>query len=471
MIINSPRFLTKEHSGLIEIFSRIIDIFSIVFSAFLIFYNFEIESNVLHNLAYLVTIKSLICLIVFKETQLYRSWRGRPYSDQFSRLFIAYLFSSFLTFVIFSVLGMANFFSNSMLFAWLFLSFIFIFFLRATVYITIRHLRKKGINQKKIIIYGAGRLGLSLLNQINLSPESGFVVSHFLDDDKQTHGKKIKDVEIAGGIEQLKSVIDSKVDEIWIAIPLKASDRIQDVMEISSMENISVRLVPDLFGLSLLNHSVTEFLGFPIIDLSVNKMVGANQILKLLEDKFLGALLLILALPILLAISIILFFSSGNPIIFKQKRLGWDGKIFTIYKFRTMKVHVEENNKITQAKKNDERFTFFGKWLRRSSLDELPQIINVLQGRMSLVGPRPHVLEQENEFQKKIDGYFRRYKVKPGITGWAQVNDLRGKMNSYDDISRRLQHDLFYIENWSLWFDIRILLTTVIKVFFSKQAW
>ena len=149
MIINSPRFLTKEHSGLIEIISRIIDIFSIVFSAFITCYIFNKDSNVLHNLAYLVIIKSLICLIVFKETQLYRSWRGRPYSDQFSRLFIAYLFSSLLAFVVWSLLGMEKFFSYSMLLTWLFLSFLFIFFLRATAYITIRHLRKKGINQKK----------------------------------------------------------------------------------------------------------------------------------------------------------------------------------------------------------------------------------------------------------------------------------------------------------------------------------
>ena len=136
-----------------------------------------------------------------------------------------------------------------------------------------------------------------------------------------------------------------------------------------------------------------------------------------------------------------------------------------------MKVHKEAGDQITQAIPNDVRFTKVGKWLRKTSLDELPQIINVLQGRMSLVGPRPHALKQEDEFKKKIEGYVLRYKVKPGITGWAQVNDLRGEVKSIDDINRRLQHDLFYIENWSLWFDIRILLTTSIKIFFSKQAW
>ena len=180
---------------------------------------------------------------------------------------------------------------------------------------------------------------------------------------------------------------------------------------------------------------------------------------------------LLLAIPIMIPIGLIILFSSGGPIIFKQKRRGWDGEIFVIYKFRTMITTGINNNLTKQAEKNDKRFTKFGKFLRRSSLDELPQIVNVLQGRMSLVGPRPHALDHEQTFKRQVKGYVRRYKVKPGITGWAQVNDLRGQINSIEDIRRRVQHDLFYIENWSIFFDLRIILTTIIKVFFSKQAW
>jgi putative colanic acid biosynthesis UDP-glucose lipid carrier transferase len=234
---------------------------------------------------------------------------------------------------------------------------------------------------------------------------------------------------------------------------------------------VSVRLFPDLNGLALLNHSVSEMLGLPIIDLNVNQMQGLNRLLKELEDKILGVILFILALPIIGAISVAIKLSSEGPILFRQRRNGWDGRPFTIYKFRTMLQHDEQNGQLTQAKKDDARFTKIGRWLRRSSLDELPQLFNVLQGKMSLVGPRPHAVEHNNFFQKRISGYMRRHRVKPGITGWAQINDLRGEILEIDDMSRRLKHDLYYIEHWSLMFDLRIIIATLLKIFSSKKAW
>ena len=471
MIKKPNRFITKEYAGLFEVFSRIIDISSITVGLFVTVYLFSSSGLQLKNALALLLIKSLICLITFKESQVYRSWRGRPYSDQFSRLFIAFAISSGFTILVWLVIDLNLIISIEALLIWLILSLLLIIACRVIVFTAVRHLRKKGVNQKKIIIYGAGRLGKSIVNQLLKSPESGFIVMSLLDDNRQLHGNTISNLKVIGGKEKLASISKTEIDEIWVALPLSAGQRIHEVLRISCANNVSVRLIPDLFGLSLLNHSVTEFLGFPMIDISVNKMVGLNKIIKMLEDKILGSIFLIISSPLLVIISFLLLLTSGQPIIFLQKRIGWDGKIFTIYKFRTMKVHKEAGDQITQAIPNDVRFTKVGKWLRKTSLDELPQIINVLQGRMSLVGPRPHALKQEDEFKKKIEGYVLRYKVKPGITGWAQVNDLRGEVKSIDDINRRLQHDLFYIENWSLWFDIRILLTTSIKIFFSKQAW
>ena len=301
------------------------------------------------------------------------------------------------------------------------------------------------------------------------------MVTKFLslfDNNKSLWGDEINSVKILGGIDELTVSLDKKdVCEVWITLPLRASNEVESIINICSSKNVSVRLIPDVFDLSLLNHSVTEFLGYPVIDLNVNKMTGLNMVAKRSEDIILGVFFLLLAIPIMIPIGLIILFSSGGPIIFKQKRRGWDGEIFVIYKFRTMITTGINNNLTKQAEKNDKRFTKFGKFLRRSSLDELPQIVNVLQGRMSLVGPRPHALDHEQTFKRQVKGYVRRYKVKPGITGWAQVNDLRGQINSIEDIRRRVQHDLFYIENWSIFFDLRIILTTIIKVFFSKQAW
>ena len=471
MTNRNSRFLANEHSGLIEFCCRVLDFTSISFAAFFVTNLSNSGFENLQSWTLLVFIKILLCLIIFKEAQLYRSWRGRPFSDQFSRLTISFTISSSILLLVWAALDLEVIINLEQFLLWISLSGVFIFVFRAVSYTFVRELRKKGINQKKIIIYGAGRLGKSLLNRSIVSPESGFSIVGFVDDNKLS-SMKIDGIPVVGNLEELPSIVkENQIDEIWLALPLKAVVKIEKVIEITSNANISVRLIPDLLGLTLLNHSVTEFLGFPVIDLSVNRMVGFNGFIKSCEDKILGILILIITIPFLCVISIILALTSGSPIIFKQKRLGWDGKIFTIYKFRTMRPHSEKNNAITQAKINDERFTKFGKWLRKSSLDELPQIINVLQGRMSLVGPRPHVAQHEVEYQKKVQGYFRRHSVKPGITGWAQINDLRGEIKSLDDINRRLQHDLFYIENWSLWFDMRILLTTILKIFLSRQAW
>ena len=471
MINQTSRFLAREHSDLIELGSRIIDIFSILLAASLVTYIYSFDIVNLKSWFQLIFIKILLCLIIFKEANLYRSWRGRPYSDQFSRLTISYIISSIIISILWSALNLKVVIHIDQFLFWILLSGIFIFVFRAFVYTFIRQLRKQGINQKKIIIFGAGQLGKALLTRTLHSPESGFLVTGFIDD-KKVQSTRINGLPVLGTLNELPNVLETKhVDEIWLALPLKAIDQIEKVIALTSKKNISIRLIPDLFGLTLLNHSVTEFLGFPVIDLSVNRMVGINRFIKSCEDKVLGFLIFLFIIPLLCLISCTLLITSGGPIIFKQKRLGWDGKSFTIYKFRTMKPHKEIENKITQATIDDQRFTLVGKWLRKSSFDELPQIINVLQGRMSLVGPRPHVAQHDNEYQKTIQGYVRRYSVKPGITGWAQVNDLRGEIKSLDDINRRLQHDLFYIENWSLWFDLRIILTTIIKVFFSRQAW
>ncbi len=471
MINQTSRFLAREHSGLIEFSSRVIDIFSILLATGMVTYFFSYDLMNIKNWAQLIFIKVLLCLIIFKESNLYRSWRGRPYSDLFSRLTIAYATLSLVMILLWSSLNLNEIIIIEMFLLWIFLSGLFIFLFRAFAYTFVRQLRKKGINQKKIIIYGAGQLGKALLNRTLDSPESGFLISGFIDDNKSC-STRVKNTPVLGGVDKLSDFLKTNsVDEIWLTLPLKAMGKIEKVIEITSKQNVSVRLIPDLFGLTLLNHSVTEFLGFPVIDLSVNRMVGINRFIKSCEDKILGWVIFLLVIPLIVLISFTLVITSGKPVLFRQKRLGWDGKAFTIYKFRTMKPHTEPDNRITQAKFNDERFTMFGKWLRKTSLDELPQIINVLQGRMSLVGPRPHVAQHENEYQKSIQGYVRRHSVKPGITGWAQVNDLRGEIKSIDDINRRLQHDLFYIENWSLWFDLRIILTTVIKIFFSRQAW
>jgi putative colanic acid biosynthesis UDP-glucose lipid carrier transferase len=200
-------------------------------------------------------------------------------------------------------------------------------------------------------------------------------------------------------------------------------------------------------------------------------MVGINRVIKALEDRILGFTILVLVSPLIVAITIAIKLTSKGPVFFKQMRHGWDGKPIKVYKFRTMMEHVAEDGRVVQASRKDSRVTKFGAFLRRTSLDELPQFWNVLQGRMSIVGPRPHALQHNEEYKDQIDLYMLRHKVKPGITGWAQIHGWRGETDTLDKMKKRVEYDLYYIENWSLWLDIKIIFLTLFSGFIHKNAY
>ena len=200
-------------------------------------------------------------------------------------------------------------------------------------------------------------------------------------------------------------------------------------------------------------------------------MTGMARFLKRLEDIIIGGLISIFVFPICLVIALCIKLDSPGPVLFKQFRTGANGKRFKVYKFRSMKLHQEQDNKVTQASRKDPRVTPFGAFLRRTSLDELPQFYNVLQGRMSIVGPRPHALAHNEYYKELVESYMKRHKVKPGITGWAQVNGFRGETDTLEKMERRVECDLWYINNWSLWLDIRIIFWTIFKGFINKNAY
>src|SRR5690606_29802481 len=207
------------------------------------------------------------------------------------------------------------------------------------------------------------------------------------------------------------------------------------------------------------------------LDLSCSPMGGPARVFKRTEDILIGGLISLLILPVCLAIAIAIKATSPGPVVFKQYRTGINGKKFKVYKFRSMVVHQENGDGVTQATKNDARITPIGAFLRRTSLDELPQFFNVLQGRMSLVGPRPHALAHNDYYKDLVESYMQRHKVKPGITGWAQVNGYRGETDTLDKMQKRVEYDLWYIDNWSLWLDVKIIFMTVFKGFINKNAY
>ena len=232
----------------------------------------------------------------------------------------------------------------------------------------------------------------------------------------------------------------------------------------------SVILIPDVFTFNILHSRIEEMNGIPVVPLYDTPLSGLNRVLKRLEDIVLSSLILLMISPVLLSIAAAVKFTSPGPVIFRQTRYGMDGKPIMVWKFRSMKV-MENDSVVTQATQNDPRVTRVGNFLRRTSLDELPQFINVLTGGMSIVGPRPHAVAHNEQYRTLIQGYMLRHKVKPGITGWAQINGWRGETDTLEKMEKRIEFDLEYIREWSLWFDIKIVFLTIFKGFVNKAAY
>ena len=259
--------------------------------------------------------------------------------------------------------------------------------------------------------------------------------------------------------------------ELWL---LPDSDNLASMERMNEQIvtlDVDIRMFFGLWNGRFSDYPKTDLYGLPVIDISVNPHTGGNRIIKSLCDKTGSLVLLVLLSPILLAIAALIRLTSPGPVIFSQYRQGLNGTVFKLYKFRSMHVHEEQVGHLTQAVRDDARVTWLGRFLRRWNLDELPQLYNVLRGDMSLVGPRPHALPHNQYYQDRVQDYMQRHKVKPGITGWAQVNGWRGETDTIDKMKMRVDHDIFYIRNWSLALDLKILLLTILKLFFDRNAY
>lgn len=327
----------------------------------------------------------------------------------------------------------------------------------------------------KVVIVGTGRLATYLQGKINNNPWLGQQVVGFVGLDatppsvQPVAGKAVPPV--LGSLEELPQLIHTHgVSIVYFAIPLDASEVLEDLYFQLLDQHVAVHWVPDIFSLRLVNHSVREIAGLPVITLSETPLTGTRLLLKSLEDLVLSSLILLFAAPVLLLIALAIRLDSPGPIFFRQERNGWNGKTFRIWKFRSMHVHQPDGGVVKQAEKNDPRITRVGRFIRRTSLDELPQIFNVITGDMSLVGPRPHAVQHDEEYSLRISVYMARHNIKPGITGLAQVRGHRGETRNVEQMALRVESDIEYINNWSIWLDLSILLRTF-GAFTGKNAY
>jgi len=325
--------------------------------------------------------------------------------------------------------------------------------------------------RKTAVIAGANELGRRLALRLREDPLLGTAFAGFFDDRGASRLRDLPAAQNLGTIDRLADYARAhRVDVIYIALPMASQPRIVRLLEELRDTTASIYFVPDIFVSDLIQARVDFVGGLPVVAVCETPFYGVNGILKRVSDYVLAAVILCLIAPLMAAIAIGVKLSSPGPVLFKQRRYGVDGRKITVYKFRSMTV-AEDGDVVRQATRNDARVTRFGAFLRRSSLDELPQFINVLQGRMSIVGPRPHAVAHNELYRKLIRGYMIRHKVKPGITGLAQVNGFRGETDTVEKMKLRIEYDLAYLRSWSLALDLKIILRTVAVVLRRNNAY
>ncbi|MGE4341349.1 MAG: undecaprenyl-phosphate glucose phosphotransferase, partial [Pigmentiphaga sp.] len=325
--------------------------------------------------------------------------------------------------------------------------------------------------RRRALIVGAGHLGTELRGRFANDSALGVDVVGFFDDRTLERTELTDPAKLLGRLADIPEYVNRNgIDLVYITLPMASQPRTLNLLDALRDTTASVYFVPDIFVSDLIQARVDHIHGMPVVALTESPTLGVSGIGKRISDVAIASLILLVIWPVLLILAVGVKLSSPGPIIFKQRRYGLDGQEILVYKFRSMRV-CDDGDTIKQAGRSDPRITRFGSFIRRTSLDELPQFINVLQGRMSVVGPRPHAVAHNEQYRKLIKGYMLRHKVKPGITGWAQVNGLRGETETLDKMRARVQYDIDYMRNWSLVFDLMIIGKTIAVVWRDQNAY
>lgn len=468
---NEPPVVRFHHSKILALF-RALDSALIVFMLWFGLHLLDIEWN---NVYTVFALSTVIVFGFFAETnEVYYLWRGHSMTDLTIRLCLAWVAT--ILFVVLAIILVFPFTNISVLalFSWLAATPGFMVSMHLGRRILLAKLRANPAEPRRVAIVGANELGLRLINSMAVMPWLGYRVMGFYDDRVADNniGRRLvgKNIEIKGGLEQLyQDAHDGKLDIVFVALPMRAEMRMHTVIDRLADTTVSPYVIPDVFSFDLLHSRLTCLQGIPALSIYDSPLVD-NGWAKRLEDVVLGVgILALLAIPMLI-VAVGVKITSPGPIFFKQTRYGMGGEKIKVWKFRSMTV-CEDGANVAQAKREDPRITPYGNFLRRTSLDELPQLFNVLSGSMSLVGPRPHAVAHNEFYRGQIKGYMLRHKVKPGITGLAQVSGFRGETETLDKMSGRIAYDLEYIRNWSVLLDIKILWKTIFKGFVGQQAY
>ena len=459
----------RSHTPKISALQRLMDAFLIIGSFHFIAWFYEVS---LEKYQFGFAVIAALCFYVVGQGRgIYGSWRIGTIRSEIGEIILIWMVAFVLVLVMAFVTKTSANFSRRVVLTWLVLSPSMLAATRLSVRLALHELRRRGRNTRSVAIVGTSRVARHMVENINSMPWTGLLFKGYYDD-IPVEGLPMEPAPaLAGNLSELQSLAHAgKVDVVYIALPMNEEQRIIELVNRFSDTTISLYLLPDSFVFELMNARWISLNGMPIISIHETPFYGVDGWVKRMEDIILGsAILAVIAFPMLL-IALAVKLTSHGPIFFKQRRYGLKGEVVNVWKFRSMTV-CEDGTDIPQAKQGDARITPFGTFLRKTSLDELPQFFNVLQGTMSVVGPRPHAVAHNEEYRRQIHGYMLRHKVKPGITGWAQINGWRGETDTLEKMQKRVECDLHYIQNWSLWLDLKIVWLTIWRGFGGRNAY
>jgi putative colanic acid biosynthesis UDP-glucose lipid carrier transferase len=412
----------------------------------------------------------ILALIVFSLSFPGSASRPESLSGLIGDILVGWLVIAVLLFLLGWATRTLDSFDQRVMLVWFFASPVAMLAAHVALPRVLPRLAAEGM-QRVAVIAGAGELGQKLAERIRRTPLPDIRVAGFFDDRGEARLAEGTSSEFLGRLSELAAYVKGhRVDLIYITLPMASQPRIIRLLDELHDTTASIYFTPDIFLFELIQARLDTIGGIPVVAVCETPFYGVAGLVKRASDIILALAILTLLLPFMIAIAIGVKHSSPGPILFRQRRYGLDGREIVVYKFRTMTV-LEDGEVIRQATRDDKRVTRFGAWLRRTSLDELPQFVNVLQGRMSVVGPRPHAIAHNEIYRKLIKGYMIRHKVRPGITGLAQVNGLRGETDTLDKMKARIEYDLAYLRSWSLQLDLQIVVKTAFVILKKQNAY
>lgn len=436
---------------------------------------FPIGYPLADNERLLIAFNCVLVLLLFPLFGFYETWRSKALPVMLGRVVMAWFAVAATSLVLAFTLHRMDELSRLWFGYSTLISGALIVVTKFSAHVGLRMARRRGLNFRTVAIAGAPGFSRMLIAHLERTPQAGFKPVCLFDTNAQVFGA------MDGPTGRLPVLVDmdafvarvraEHINEVWLALPLSEEHTIYRFKRAFQHDFVNLRFIPDIRSLSLFNHALGDVFGIATINLNATPISPVQMWPKLIFDRLFALAALIFLAPVFGLLAAAIKLTSPGPVFFTQERKGIDGHPFRIYKFRSMTVHHEEQGQVTPAARRDARVTKVGAFIRRTSLDELPQFLNVLLGQMSVVGPRPHAVEHDDLYKDQVYGYMYRYRIKPGITGWAQVNGYRGTTTKVEKMETRVKFDLFYIHNWSFWFDMRIVGITIFRGFVGRNAY